>query len=537
MRTTSEENNIMRISPIHLPFRNNSLQTSSISKVLSSFNKSRDDLNNQNIIPINMNQTIKNIGNYLKIINYQNKINYSTIPQKEGQKESDRGKFTNTILRGKFNFNPMIKKAYYRTIRYKPKRATNYPSLKLSIKDNKNIFQKGKIDIDKPLNRLKLENNIKSSDNILELYRERLDEDLINRDFSINDKKVINLKSQQISFFSKVSNDYTIFKKYINFISDKNKVTLNMYLTQLTNIIELQRNILFLDNINYNYLESPEKNDKDINKNKKDLTPNNKPKDKKRINIEEKKVHNLFNNKTMFAFLNNNTEYNTILKKCFTLVFTELKELKERNFFLEKINFENEERKFKANKGIEKNTNSDQTESKNKEDMENNTNNKINKVQNKYLLDNYRLNSEMKDLLLLLERNREYYNKYKELEAREKTNKSENVYIKAHLNNELEKKDAQYKNEIEINRDLNEQIISLEESINELKNTNENFKMKEIEYGCKIKRLFDIINERNETIRMMQEELDYYYMMYNKEMRNHENTKLLLLQKKSENRF
>ena len=539
MKTNSDENNYIKISPIHLPLKSHALQTSSISKDYSSLNNSREEIINLN--PINIQQTIKNVSKYIHIINYQNvqnKNNFSTIPEKESPKEGDRGKFTNSKFKGNFNFNPIIKKTYYQTIRYKPKRATNFPSLKLNIKNNKAFFRNGNIDIEQPLNRLKLENNIKSSDNILDLYKERIDEEMINRNFSINSKKVINLKSEQIKFFSKISTDYTIFKKYINFISDKNKITLNLYLTQLTNLIELQRNELFIYNSNYNYFETPEKDGNNTNKNINSISQEIKPKDIKRVNIEEQKVHNLFNNKTMFKFLNINTDYNSTLNKCLSLVFTELKELKERNINLEKINKENDillNQKINQLKEVDKYLNSIQAKTflfsnQKKENIEQKKNQKKNIKKNNILLDYYKLNYEMKDLLILLERNRDYYNKYKEIEKREKINNSENIYMKAHLTKELEKKDVQYKNEIELNNDLNEQIINLEETINDLKNTIENMKMQEIQFNSKIKRLYDVINERNENLKMMNEELSYFYMMYNKEIKNHENTKLLLIQ-------
>ena len=550
MKNNNEENNFIKISPIHLPLKNNSLQTS-ISKDYSNNNFTNEDIINLN--PVNLHQTIRNFAKYVHIVNFQNdqlKNQFSTIPikkkDKDDPKDTDRGKFTNTIIKGKFNFNPIIKKTYYQTIRYRPKRSTNFKSLKLSSQTNRAIFQKGRINIDQPLNRLKLENNFKSSDNILDLYKERIDEDLINRDFTINNKKVINMKSQQIKFFSKISNDYSIFKKFTNFISERNKLTLCSFLTQLTNLIEIQRTVLFIDNINYNYLESPQKNENNTNKEINNNIQEIKPKEKKRINIEEQKVHNLFNNKTMFKYLNINTEYNNTLIKCFDLVFNELKELKEKNMELVKINHENDillNAKNKELKEIDKYLNSSPSKSfiynnKKKESIVQKMNMKYNRRENKYLLDIYRLNYEMKDLLLLLNRNRDYYDKYKEIEKREKFNNSENNYMRAHLANELEKKEAQYKNEIELNHDLNEEIIKLEENINELKEKNEEMKMQEIQYNTKINRLYDIINERNENINMMKEELDYYYMMYNKEMRNHENTKLLLLQnKKKENKF
>ena len=140
----------------------------------------------------------------------------------------------------------------------------------------------------------------------------------------------------------------------------------------------------------------------------------------------------------------------------------------------------------------------------------------------------------MKDLLLLLNRNRDYYEKYKEIEKREKISTSENNYIKAHLTNEIAKKEAQFQNEIEMNNDLNEEIIKLEGIISDLKEKNEKLKLEEVQFNSKLQRLYNIINERNEIINMMNEELNSYYLMYKKELKSHETTKLLLSQYKND---
>ena len=66
--------------------------------------------------------------------------------------------------------------------------------------------------------------------------------------------------------------------------------------------------------------------------------------------------------------MNINTEYNTILNKCFDLVFNELKELKEKNMELLKSNYENDillNGKIKELKEIEKYLNLSQTSSSN----------------------------------------------------------------------------------------------------------------------------------------------------------------------------
>ena len=548
MSNQNEENNLIRLSPTRHMIKNNSFQTS-ISKDLPTNNKS-----SENIISSNMNnsiQTINNLNKYVHILNF-NKIqhkknNFSSLASLNiPPHETDKGSFTNTMLKGSLNFNPLMKKVCYQTIKLKPKRNTDFPSLKLRIQGNKHFFRNGKIDIEKPLSQMKLENNIKSSDNIMELYREKIDENLVNKEFTITNKKVINFKSEQIKLFSKISGDYTNFKKFVNFINDRHKLTLNFYLSQLSNLIEIQRNVLFIDNANYSYFESKIKDqtllDKNINTNTSNVNIA-KPKENKKIIIDEQKVHNLFNNKTMIKYLKINSEYNSYLYKCFDLIFNELKELKEKNMELLKANYENDillNSRNKELKDIQKLLNSNQAKEffesyRKKEDIVKNMGLKYNKKESKYLLDLYNLNYEMKELILLLNKNKEYYNKCKELEEKGKQSFRENMYMKAHLTSQLEKNKMNYKNELGINIDLNEHIVELEEDINKLKNKNEEMVLNEIQLDSKIKRLNDIINEKNENLRMMKEEMDYYYIRYKREILSHEATKVILQQyKKSE---
>ena len=548
MSNQNEENNLIRLSPTRYMIKNNSFQTS-ISKDLPTNNKS-----SENIISSNMNnsiQTINNLNKYVHILNF-NKIqhkknNFSSLASLNiPPHETDKGSFTNTMLKGSLNFNPLMKKVCYQTIKLKPKRNTDFPSLKLRIQGNKHFFRNGKIDIEKPLSQMKLENNIKSSDNIMELYREKIDENLVNKEFTITNKKVINFKSEQIKLFSKISGDYTNFKKFVNFINDRHKLTLNFYLSQLSNLIEIQRNVLFIDNTNYSYFESKIKDqtllDKNINTNTSNVNIA-KPKENKKIIIDEQKVHNLFNNKTMIKYLKINSEYNSYLYKCFDLIFNELKELKEKNMELLKANYENDillNSRNKELKDIQKLLNSNQAKEffesyRKKEDIVKNMGLKYNKKESKYLLDLYNLNYEMKELILLLNKNKEYYNKCKELEEKGKQSFRENMYMKAHLTSQLEKNKMNYKNEVGINIDLNEHIVELEEDINKLKNKNEEMVLNEIQLDSKIKRLNDIINEKNENLRMMKEEMDYYYIRYKREILSHEATKVILQQyKKSE---
>ena len=305
MKNTKNEYDFKDLSPVNALLKNNSFQTS-ISRDLPTNNKSSEDI--LTLYMNNSNQSINNLNKYVHILNFKNigaKNNFSTISSLNLPHDSERVQrgFTNTVLRN-LNFNPLVKKVCYRTIRLKPKRSTEFPSLKLKLTGNKNFFRNGKIDIEKPLNKMKLENNLKSSDNIMNLYREKIDGDIINKEFNINNKKVINFKSDQIKYFSKISGEFTIFKKFVNFMSDRNKLTLNHYLSQLSNLIEIQRNVLFIDNINYNYFESQRKEKTILDKNMNISYQNiiSQPKKKKKIILDEQKVHNLFDNDTMFKY-------------------------------------------------------------------------------------------------------------------------------------------------------------------------------------------------------------------------------------------
>jgi hypothetical protein len=260
--------------------------------------------------------------------------------------------------------------------------------------------------------------------------------------------------------------------------------------------------------------------------------------------LEERKDKTLFNNKVMYKFLNINAEYNILVNKLFDIVFNEIKDIKEENMKLKKTSFENGillSSKKKELKELEKYININQTKiliqnNKSKDKKMYDLNMKFQKKENEYLININKLNEEMKDLLLLLNKNKEYYNKYKEMEKNQKINNREIKNMKHHLVNELDKKNEEFLSEKEVNKELNEKIIDLEETINKIKIENEDIKLHGIEVSSQIKKLYMIINERNENIKMLNEELNFYYIKYFKEKKEHENTKILLNQYKKNNK-
>ena len=238
----------------------------------------------------------------------------------------------------------------------------------------------------------------------------------------------------------------------------------------------------------------------------------------------------------MYKFLNVNTEYNILVNKLFDIIFNEIKDIKEKNMELKKTNFENGillSSKKKELKEIEKFININQSKiliqnNKSKEKMVHDLNMKFQKKENEYLININKLNEEMKDLLLLLNKNKEYYNKCKEMEKNQKLNNRELKTLKHHLVNQLDKKNEEFLSEKEANKELNEKIINMEETINKIQIENEDINLHGIEVSSQIKKLYMIINERNENIKMLNEELNFYYIKYLNEKKEHENTKILL---------
>lgn len=525
----NNENNILKIFPVSLNFKNNSIQAS-FSKDFSLIKPKVEKLD---LFRKNNN----NSSNFININNYFN--NSSSSSAREQSIEGLKEKIFSAGLRTGFNYiSPINNKTSFRTLKYRPKRLINFSNLKSDSKINKVLYSKAFVNFEKKefdpsvFNNKKLENNdkirAKSTNNILSSSKNKINLDFINKDNTINNKNIINFKTTQITLFSKFSNNYNNLKKYLSFTSNRTKAQLDSFLSKLGSIVESQRNILFIDNDDYYYFNSYNF-DKDNIKN--NIKTNN-------INLEEKKCKYLFNNQVMFKFLNINAEYNSLLYNCLETVFNELKEVKENNMELTKANYEAEillNMKNKELKEINKYLNSSRTKalilnSKSKEKIIKELNVKFNKKENKYLINMYKLNEEIKDLLFLLEKNKEYYNKYKEMEKKQKLNISEVKSIRNHLNYQLDKKNAQYQNELEVNEELNDQIYKLEENINELKDENSAIKLHEIEMNSQIKKLYMIISERNENINMINEELNYFYMKYNKEIKEHENTKIMLQQ-------
>ena len=149
-------------------------------------------------------------------------------------------------------------------------------------------------------------------------------------------------------------------------------------------------------------------------------------------------------------------------------------------------------------------------------------------IENIYKLENFKLNSEIEDLTLLLNKNKEYYNKYVEL-TNELENK--NLSIKK-LNQSLYQVtlDLNVKNAIlnDIEKKYEEKISNLKKEYNfNIKNLDLLQKIS-VDDKTKIKKLQILQETVNERLIMLNEEMQSWIYLYLKEKKEHIQTKKTL---------
>jgi hypothetical protein len=146
----------------------------------------------------------------------------------------------------------------------------------------------------------------------------------------------------------------------------------------------------------------------------------------------------------------------------------------------------------------------------------NNIKNLFNKKENEYKISMYKMEDEIKDLTHLLNKNKEYFTKYKEKEAEVIASKRQRDEYKYLYNKEIQEKILQNANEKDKEEELNKKVNELEDIIDELKEEIELNKRKEIESNAKLSKIMMILREKNENLLMFNEELEWYIREYNK---------------------
>ena len=249
--------------------------------------------------------------------------------------------------------------------------------------------------------------------------------------------------------------------------------------------------------------------------------------------------NNIMNMKKLIIFW---SEFIVLINKLLSQIFKELSICKKENTKVKKKSYRDE---LKLNNKI--NELDDLKKYINRFDINMKINHQIQKAkeikelkqefkkkENEYMLLIYKLEEEIKNLTILLEKNKSYYDQYKNISKEIDKNKRQCEILKIKFNKELQDNNIKILIEKDYQDELKININELKEEINEMKKEKEVSKKEKIELQAKIKKLEMIITEKEENILMLYQELEYYMRKFKEEKFNHLNIKneFYILEKK-----
>ena len=312
-----------------------------------------------------------------------------------------------------------------------------------------------------------------------------------NEIMNINKKTELKFKTQ--IKFSQNSSDWYKFKKYKGLISELRQREFDDLFNKILKLLDIQTLIFFANH---------EQNNK-----------NNKEEEEKIILPDKlKKIISL------------GLEIGNGIIKFTNLLFNELREKTEENSKLVQSRNEQEMKCNHVTQELDKlqkfcesyDISSKMYLAKARENTINNIKDFFHKKENEYKINLYKMEDEIKDLTHLLNKNKDYYTKYKEKEAEVINNKRQRDEYKYLYNKEIQEKILLNASEKDKEEELNKKVNELEDNIDELKEEIEGNKRKEIESNAKLSKIMMILREKNENILMLNEELEWYIREYNK---------------------
>ena len=334
-----------------------------------------------------------------------------------------------------------------------------------------------------------------------------------NKVFNPFDNEIMNInKKAEIKFTSEIkfaqnSSNWYKLKKYKSLISDLRRREFEDLFTRILKLLETQSRIIFSKEKKENGFLSPVH------------TMNN---NDYKIKVDEEEENNI--SEKMKKIISLGLEIGISIKKFTNLIFNELREKIDENSKLLQRGNEYEMRCNLVTKELEKlqkfcesyDITSKMYLAKARENTINNIKNLFNKKENEYKISMYKMEDEIKDLTHLLNKNKDYFTKYKEKEAEVIASKRQRDEYKYLYNKEIQEKILQNANVKDKEEELNKKVNELEDYIDELKEEIEINKRKEIESNAKLSKMMMILSEKNENLHMFNEELEWYMREYNK---------------------
>jgi hypothetical protein len=406
-------------------------------------------------------------------------------------------------------------------LKYKPKRLINFKGIHIPLPS----LGKASIDYSKTLggldNKSEIKNTKADSMNNFKTISTMSNQNEIKRMIE-DENHLIEFKNIYILKYAQYSDSLGKFYPYKELISDARKRDFENLFKKITKNMESQSQLLLDDYDSEKKMSNKNKSNTNIFVNPfATIIPPSKTNEKKNDQLVAKmKIIEICSN------------FNNFIIKFMNLLFREIKEYKNEIIKLVKNNHEqnlkinllmkelddlkNYLNKYDINKKI--------CGEKAKENSIKRIKDKFIQKENEYIVCMYNLRNEISSLMQLLDKNKDYYNKYKDAESQINNNKKKNDILRMNFNKELNERNLQVAIEKDKREELMNNLEELNEIIKELKDQKEKQKRQEIESTAQILKLKIINDEKNESLMMMSEELEHYIREYNKEKNNYQKT-------------
>ena len=441
---------------------------------------------------------------------YSNEFYSRTNPNNFGRNSNSN------LLNHKYN-----KGLSFSLLKYKPKRLVNFKGVNIPLPS----LGKASIDYSKIFRTENVSHLKKSQTNKIYNFKTLSPIDNKNKIGNlVNNEKLIEFKNEYILKYGQYSDTFKKFHPYIEFISDGRKRDFESFYRNISKNLDLQSQILF-DDIN-------NENKKQNNISNNIIIPDSPYETTSTLfnNCFNDNQTNYIKNKRKIADLC--SDYSFYIIKFLNILFKEIKDYKNEIIKLLKINHELE---LKTNMSIKElddlkvyiykfNINKMINEEKAKESSIKKIKNKFFHKENEYLISIYKLQDEIKSLMQLLDKNKDYYNKLKDAEKEISNNKKNNNQLRLNFNKELQEKNLRYALEKDKSEELLNKLEDLNKMIIDLKEERDTQRQQEIEARCQMLKMKIIIDEKNENLLMMKEDLDHYIRDYDNEKKSHRDT-------------
>ena len=399
-------------------------------------------------------------------------------------------------------------------LKYKPRRLINFKKINIPLPSL------GKVTFDYSRTFVSENSEIKSKKrNFCDFSKNNQNQTHTKLEQTIKDDNIIEFKNLYILKYAQYSDSFKKFQHFKDLIKDDKKREFEDLCNKIYKNLDLQLQT-FLADLEYEDDEGQNKKVfvstycNNISQSKSTIENNN-----KYINMK-KKITGICSDFVNFVI------------KSINILFRELKENRNEIVKFQKNNHENELKINLLTKELDDlrgyinkyNLNKMIYSEKAKENSIRKIKEKYTAKENEYIISMFKFQKEINSLIQLLDKNKSYFNKYKDAEKEIAKNKKNTELLRINFHKELKEKNVKCAIERDQKEELMLKLNELNNIIDEFKEQKEKQARDEIETTAQILKLKNMVDEKSENIMMMSEELEYYMRIYNKEKNKYENT-------------